>query len=260
MTINDSIAARTNKSLDELDPAFAEFARARVADTAPDATWDEPDLPGDANSEALTKWLEAHPKNFWGSQRLAARLIVEEKWPQAKAALLKFKALDPGYVGSENAYMLLAAVHKRLSEPSEERAVLEELARRDGDASAAYLRLMELGEAAGDWAAVARNADRLMSVNPLIPAPHRQLARASEQMGKRDEAIAAYRALSLLDETDPAEVHFRLAKLLHEAGKKDEARREVLKSLEEAPRFLDAHRLLLEVIGPEGARRGFSGR
>ena len=78
--------------------------------------------------------------------------MAEEKWPQAKAALLKFKALDPDYVGAENAYVLLAAVHKRLSEPAEERAVLEELAARDGDASAAYLRLMELDEAAGDWA------------------------------------------------------------------------------------------------------------
>ena len=259
-TINDSLAARTNKALDQLDREFAEFARAKAAGAAPDATWDELDLPDDANSEALTKWLEAHPKNFWASQRLAIRLVAEEKWPQAKAALLKFKALDPGYVGADNAYLLLAAVHKRLSEPAEERAVLEELARRDGDASPAYLRLMELGEAAGDWAAVARNADRLLAVNPLIPAPHRQLARASEQMGKRDEAISAYRALSLLDETDPAEVHFRLAKLLHQAGKKDEARREVLKSLEEAPRFLDAHRLLLELVGPEGAKRPFHGR
>src|SRR5262249_13534675 len=72
-------------------------------------------------------------------------------------------------------------------------------------------------------------------------------AKAAEHLGHRDEAIAAWKALALLDETDPAETHFRLAKLLGEAGRKDEARREVLKSLEEAPRFLDAHRLLLDL-------------
>ena len=38
-------------------------------------------------------------------------------------------------------------------------------------------------------------------------------------MGRHNKAISAYRALALLDETDPAEVHFRLAKLLHQAGK-----------------------------------------
>ena len=107
---------------------------------------------------------------------------------------------------------------------------------------------MELDEAAGDWRGVAENARRLLAVNPLIPAPHRQLARAAEHLGERDEALTAYRALSLLDDTDPADVHYRLAKLLHQAGKPDEARREVLKSLEEAPRFLDAHRLLLELV------------
>ena len=48
-------------------------------------------------------------------------------------------------------------------------------------------------------------------------------------------------------------MHYRLAKLLRQAGKTDEARREVLKSLEEAPRFLDAHRLLLELVGPDKA-------
>ena len=34
-------------------------------------------------------------------------------------------------------------------------------------------------------------------------------------------------------------------------GKNDEARREVLRSLEEAPRFQEAHRLLLELVEPE---------
>ena len=65
----------------------------------------------------------------------------------------------------------------------------------------------------------------------------------------------------MLDETDPAEVHYRLAKLLSQAGKKVEARREVLKSLEEAPRFLESHRLLLDLIGPDkGRRRARPGR
>jgi len=74
------------------------------------------------------------------------------------------------------------------------------------------------------------------------------LARAAEQLGAIDEAVTAYRAVALLDESDPAEVHYRLARLLSQKGNRDEARREVLKSLEEAPRFLDAHRLLLELV------------
>ena len=96
----------------------------------------------------------------------------------------KLKALYPEYVGPDNAYLLLATVFRRLSDPAAEHKVLEELAMRDGDAIAAYLRLMELDEAAGDWPGVARNARRFLAVNPLVPTPHRQLARAAERSGR----------------------------------------------------------------------------
>ncbi len=195
----------------------------------------------------MSAWLDTHPKSFWGWKRLGARLVVEEKWPKAKVTLKKVKLLYPEYVGPDNAYLLLATVYRRLSDSAAEHEILEELAMREGDASPAYLRLMAMDEAAGDWRGVAKNARRLLAVNPLIPAPHRSLARAAEQLGERDEAVTAYRALAMLDDTDPAEVHYRLARLLHQTGRPREAHREVLKSLEEAPRFLDAHRLLLEL-------------
>jgi tetratricopeptide (TPR) repeat protein len=247
-SINEALPRRTKMSLEQLDRAFAEYARQRAGRVAPGATWEEPDLPGTADSVRLAAWLEKHPQSFWGWRRLASRLITEENWPRAKDALVKLKGLFPEYVGPENAYMMLATVYRRLADPAAERRVLEELAARDGSASPAYLRLMELDEAAGDWNRLAQDARRVLAVNPLIPAPHRQLARAAEHLGETDEAMTAYRALALLDETDPAEVHYRLAKLLHQKGRRDEARREVLKALEDAPRFLDAHRLLLELV------------
>jgi tetratricopeptide (TPR) repeat protein len=255
-TINQALPERTQMTLDQLDGAFARFARKEAEAVAPGVTWEDVDLDEDASSTAVSEWLKAHPKSFRGRQRLAVRLVAEKKWPEAKSALLDLKALYPQYVGPENAYVLLAAVYKQRSDVAAEHAVLEELAMRDGDAAPAFLRLMQLDEAAGAWEGVLKNAYRLLAVNPLIPAPHRHLARAAEHLGRRDEAIAAYRALAQLDETDPAEVHYRLANLLSLAGKRDEARREVLKSLEEAPRFLDAHRLLLDLVGaraPAGA-------
>jgi hypothetical protein len=53
-----------------------------------------------------------------------------------------------------------------------------------------------------------------------------------------------------LNPADPAEIHFRLARLLHASGS-PEARRHVLLALEEAPRFRAAHELLLEIAGKE---------
>ena len=246
--INETLPRRTKMSLDELDQSFVQFARGRAKSIAPGATFEELDLPEEADSAAIVAWVEKHPQNFWGWRRLAARLLTEEKWARAKGALEKMKALYPEYVGPDNAYLMLAAVYRRLSDPVAERKVLEELASREASASPAYLRMMELDEAAKDWPTLARDARRLLAVNPLIPPPYRQLARAAEHLGKADEAMTAYRAVAMIDDSDPAEVHYHLAKLLSQAGKRDEARREVLKSLEEAPRFLDAHRLLMELV------------
>jgi tetratricopeptide (TPR) repeat protein len=251
--LDEALPARTKMTLTQLDQEFAQFAREKAAAAAPEATWEEIDLPADAGSTAVNAWLATRPKSFRGWQRLASSLIAERKWPEAKAALLKLQALFPDYVGPENAYMMLAAVYKHSADAKAEHAVLEELAKRDGDAIPAYQRLMELDEAAGDWDGVARNANRFLAVNPLVPEPYRRLARAAESLGRRNEAVAAYRALATLDDTDPAEIHFRLAKLLHQAGDRDEARREVLKSLEEAPRFLDAHQLLLDLVDTASA-------
>ena len=62
-------------------------------------------------------------------------------------------------------------------------------------------------------------------------------------------AIRSYQRLLLLDPPDPAEVHYRLARLLHQTGDEAGAKRTVLQALEDAPRYPDALRLLLEIEG-----------
>ncbi|MGP0067309.1 MAG: peptidase MA family metallohydrolase [Isosphaeraceae bacterium] len=246
--INEALPRRTKKSLVQLDKDFAQFARTRAKAIAPGATWEEIELSEGADSQSIGDWVEKHPRSFWGWRRLAARLLTEEKWARAKGAIEKMKALYPEYVGPDNAYTMMAVVYRRLNDPVAERKVLEELAAREASASPALLRMMELDEAAKDWTTLARDARRMLAVNPLIASPYRHLARAAENLGHPDEAMTAYRAVAMLDDTDPAGVHYHLAKLLSQAGKRVEARREVLKSLEEAPRFLEAHRLLLELV------------
>jgi tetratricopeptide (TPR) repeat protein len=145
----------------------------------------------------------------------------------------------------------MAAAYRALGENAEERQALEWIAEHDGDAIDSSLRLIELGEAAGDWKSVEVNARRMLAVNPLIVAPHRAMAKASEKLENRGEAIRSYRALLKFDTTDPADNHFRLAALLFAEGQNDEAKRQVLMSLDEAPRYQDAHRLLLELASAD---------
>jgi tetratricopeptide (TPR) repeat protein len=250
MEINESLIRRTIP-LGQLDREFEEFAEKRVAEMAPNATWEEVDLPAAANAGALAVWLEDYPNNVPALQRLAAGLIREEKYREALDVAKRLQELFPGDIGGGNAHAIMAAAYRALGENAEERQALEWIAEHDGDAIDSSLRLIELGEAAGDWKSVEVNARRMLAVNPLIVAPHRAMAKASEKLENRGEAIRSYRALLKFDTTDPADNHFRLAALLFAEGQNDEAKRQVLMSLDEAPRYQDAHRLLLELASAD---------
>jgi tetratricopeptide (TPR) repeat protein len=248
LSINETLQRHTG-SLEVLDQEFADYARERAEKLAPDLTWKELESEGPASVADLEDWLEKEPNNFHALLAYATLLAKAERLDDARTVLERFLALYPQYVGSNNAYEQLAGIERKTGNVDGERTALEQLAARKGDAVEVYLRLMELGAAANDWEVVVRNADRMLAVNPLVPAPHRYLGQAAEQLGQTDRAIEAYRAMLEMDPTDPAEVHFRLAKGLHEKGLGKEAQRHVLMALEEAPRFRDAHRLLLSIAG-----------
>lgn len=250
MEINEALLSHT-APLGRLDAEFAAFARQRAEALAPDATWEELDLPPGADLSAVGEWVEAHPNNIPGLERWTQQLLRERNFAQAAAAAENLRKLFADAAGQVDALRFLAAAHRGLSDIPAERKALDELAARDADASDAFLRLMELAAKEEDWSSLSKYARRMLAVNPLVVAPHRYLAQASEKLGDREEAIQAYRALLQFDTTDPAETHFRLATLLESAGERDEAKRAVLRSLEDAPRFLEAHKLLLKLSDVE---------
>ena len=91
---------------------------------------------------------------------------------------------------------------------------------------------------------------RLLEVNPLLPQAQKARANASEHLGKTEDAISGLNAWLLMDPEDPAEAHFRLARLLDQTGS-PLAKFHVIAALEAAPRYRDAQRLLLKIIRNE---------
>ncbi|MBN1442589.1 MAG: tetratricopeptide repeat protein [Planctomycetes bacterium] len=246
-SIDEALARRVG-SLDELDGQAEEYIRARAAELASKADWSRPESIGSLTPEALAAWNTEHPRSFWGLQAEALRLVARKEWKAAKQPLETFLRLVPEYAGPENAYEMLALVHRSLGEKDAERAVLRRLAELSSGGVAPRLRLMDLCLEAKDSEGLAFAARSLLAVNPLIQAPHRGLAQALEDLGRSSEAIPCYRALLAMDPVDPSGLHFRLARALRSEGKLAEARRHVLASLEEAPRYRDAHRELLAIV------------
>jgi tetratricopeptide (TPR) repeat protein len=195
----------------------------------------------------LLEWIQEHPNNFWTLTLYAKALLARSKWAEAKEPLEKLIALYPQYAGDDNAYRLLAEAHRQLGETEQEKDVLGELAMISSDASYAYGRLLEIAMAEEDWQSVVKYGEKSMAVYPMLAQLHWQLGRASEELGRDERAIESYRRLLLLDPSDPADVNYRLGRLLQHKDPAG-AKKHVLMALAEAPRFREAHRLLLKII------------
>jgi len=143
---------------------------------------------------------------------------------------------------------MLAQVYRGLGDAAAEQATLEKMAGLSSDSVSAYKRLAEIHAATENWSEVLRNAERMIDVNPLLGEGQEFLALAAERLGQPDRAIAALSALSEMDPLDPALLHFRLAQALTENQQPNRARRQVLKALEQAPRYRAAQKLLLQLV------------
>jgi tetratricopeptide (TPR) repeat protein len=248
--INQTIEAHT-VAMAKLEKDFDAFARKRAEQLGQGLEWKKPDAEDLAADDKNP--LDKYPKNFWVLTQYAKKLLSEKKWEEAKGPIQTLLQYYPEQTGSDSGHNLMAEVHRGLNETDLERQALSKQAEIDAEAVDAYLRLMELDSIARDWTGVATNAARFLAVNPLVPTPHRYLARASEELGQSQPAIESYQILLKLDPPDLAEVHFRLAKLQHQAGDLS-AKRHILQALEEAPRFREAHQLLLAIAEKEPAK------
>ncbi len=245
--------AKNVAPIEQLEKDFSAFVHERAARLAPGLDWTR--LPKDAVdivSVAVTgEKAEKKTDNYWALSLQAQQLMEAKKWEEARVLLTKIAALNPAEKGADTPYRPLVAVLRELGDATAERAALTKWAAIDDEAPEAYLRLMELGAAVSDWPVVTINAERFLRVNPLVASPWRYLAQASTATNDTSTAIAALRTLLQLEPADPAAVHFQLAQLLHQTGANDDARRHTLLALEEAPRYREALKLLLELRGPE---------
>lgn len=160
-----------------------------------------------------------------------------------KAALEAY----PDYVGPGNAYERLAAIYRSQNRTDELIQVLTGYLQRaelDADAS---MELSGLLLERGDREAARSLLERSLYVVPYNIDAHDRLADLYRDAGLHEQAITHHRAVLALEPPDRAIAYFELARSLQAGGRQEEALRTVLQSLEIAPGFRDAQKLLLEI-------------
>jgi tetratricopeptide (TPR) repeat protein len=203
-------------------------------------------------------WLYGRLQSTLGSfdqwhERLShlARLAHDKRYDdviQEGDAVIR---LYPAYVYDANAYELLAEAQLATGNKGAAAAVLEAYAKAGGRRPAVLESLAQLQESAGNPRAAAATLDRINFIDPAFDEDlHRRLGGLWLAQKNYSGAIREYGAVVAFHPLDTAAAQYDLAHAYFEAGQRDKAEDAVLASLEAAPDYRPAQKLLLQLKSP----------
>jgi Tfp pilus assembly protein PilF len=227
---------------DKLQSDFAQYAKSQAGAYGRDIDWkplnDEEFTALRANPSAF---LAAQPRRYFAVMDRAHQLERAQSWKELRELLDPIVVLEPRNREPDNPYALLAEANRALGDQGAERAALEKMIALDAGSLPAAERLLELAGAPGPESLQA--AERVLAINPAHPAALLAFARSSAKANAVAEALDGYDALLSTQPLDSARLRLELAQMLH-ARNDPRARRQILLSLEENPRFEPALALL----------------
>ena len=201
------------------------------------------------NLEELARAAKERPDDFRIQMTYGYALFRGERFAEAEEPLRRGRALFPEYVGSGNAYTLLAEIYRQQEREEEAIEALMTLVASNEMAWDEHLALAGLLGGAGRDEQEAEILERSLYISPYDLDVHRRLAElaaASERFGL---AVRERGALVALDPPDRAVALYELARAQYQAGQPEDARRTVLRALEVAPGYDPAQELLLDLVG-----------
>ncbi|MGH9470488.1 MAG: tetratricopeptide repeat protein [Terriglobia bacterium] len=159
------------------------------------------------------------------------------------------RSMYPQYVYADSAYQYLAEAEVVKGDLKAAVATLEDYEKRGGLSPSLLKELASLEEKLAEPQQAAVTLDRINYIYPMDESLHRQLGDLWFAEGNYHGAIREYAALAALHPLDIASSQFDLARAYFAAGQKNKAEEHVLSSLESAPDYRPAQKLLLEIEG-----------
>ena len=205
------------------------------------------------------QWLEknygAQAANFDQSRKALEQMVETAKQKQYDAVIQEgevVRRMYPEYVGAANPYELIAVADLAKGDKKAAETVLIEYEKIGGDDPATLKKLASLEEELGQPKEAAATLDRINYIYPVHDEDlHRHLGDLWFAQANYPGAIREYTALVALNPLDKAGAHFKLAQAYYAAGQREKAEESVLASLEAAPGYRPAQKLLLEIEHPD---------
>jgi cellulose synthase operon protein C len=183
--------------------------------------------------------------------REISQLAKDGKYDEVIAKGRAIEAIYPDYVEAGNVYDFVAEACLKKDDKT---CAMDELGRyskiggRDPDTMKEYAKLLQ---DAGKLKEAEAALERLNFIFPIDSELHQRLGDLMMQTGDAKGAVREYQALIAMHPIDQAGSHYNLAKALNTAGQKKQALDEAVLSLDAAPNFKPAQKLLLELSGDE---------
>lgn len=232
--------------------------------------------PGAATPEVVERQLGMKPEEFdklflaWLDAQVGKTVASFDEWRKrlklvAEAAkadrhddVIKegsaIRDLYPDYVEPGNVYEFLADAYLAKNDKASAMAQLEKYAATGGRYPGALKKLAGLQEEAGRKRDAAHTLSRINFIFPVgDEALHAKLGDLWREVGDRDAAIREYQAALASKPHDLAAAHFRLAEAYRAANRNSDAHDHVILSLEAAPGYRPAQKLLLELTAANTA-------
>jgi tetratricopeptide (TPR) repeat protein len=199
-------------------------------------------------------WLEAQTKrqvegfDEWSKRlRALAQNAKTKDWATVIKEGVEIRDIYPDYVELGNVYDFLAQAYIAQGDKAKAMAELAKYSKVGGRDPATLKELATLESDAGMKKEAVSTLERLNVIYLEDEQAHQKLGDLYMELGVPALATREYGAVLALGTVDKAGAHFQLAKALVQSKKYDDARDEVLSSLEAAPGFKPAQKLLLEL-------------
>jgi tetratricopeptide (TPR) repeat protein len=167
---------------------------------------------------------------------------------KAITSLKSAVAIYPEYSDEENAYEPLAEAYLQKSDKPAAIETLKQYMSYSELSFPSYVKLSELLQESGDRAGAAKAMEGAMYVRPMDLLGHTKLGGLLLDLKQYGAAAREYETLLALKTPDRATAYYLLAQAYLGDGKRSEARRAVLNSLDIAPSYEPAQKLLVEIL------------
>ena len=151
------------------------------------------------------------------------------------------------FVEARSAYELLSEAQKAKGNTAAALDALQQYSNAGGRNPETLKKLAKMQTEAGKPADAIKTLERLLYIFPMEEEVHRDLGDLYMAQNAVQGAIREYGAVIASKPVDPAASHFNLARALHIAKRTEDAKEQLLLSLEAAPGYKPAQRLLLEL-------------